>query len=511
MQLKELITEVGEIILYSGTPNLKTLSELAKGNGDIWHSSFEQGYKNAFDEIIYQTFGTDWYTYDFDNLDLCISWRINPYNFAVRKSVWEKFQGCDLDFTSSEMQALSLGFDIYRNGGIPYYCKGLFIESSNQFSDIPIEDIYIFYRKKFKAKHSNYLLARKGIFNIRHWRAFRYASLNFKMQEHDLTLPVRKLEKVTEKKSVSFIIPTMLRQEMTCNLLNDIENQTYHPTEVIVVDATPEDKRDETLYDDSKYSFKLIVKWQTSKGSCRARNEAIDLCSGDYIIFGDDDIRILPNYIENHIRFLQTYKARACNGLDIQADNFQQDLDDLKRKIAALPSNRLKAGITSNFSNANSCVERKFVNQLIGNDINFDGGYGEDSDFGLSLVKNGVTVLYNPFAINLHLKPPAGGYRFWGTQSKITGKKRKVQPWELSHPVGIIRPVPSPTIMYGIMKQFNERSQREYRMKYFLNYFVKGKFIELPFKLLKFPIRLIQFKKSVFYAKNLLKIGVRHK
>jgi hypothetical protein len=28
----------------------------------------------------------------------------------------------------------------------------------------------------------------------------------------------------------------------------------------------------------------------------------------------------------------------------------------------------------------------------LGNDVNYDGGYGEDNDFGFSLVKAGVTV-----------------------------------------------------------------------------------------------------------------------
>lgn len=77
------------------------------------------------------------------------------------------------------------------------------------------------------------------------------------------------------------------------------------------------------------------------------------------------------------------------------------------------------------FNNANNCVKREFVNKLVGNDINFDGGYGEDNDFGLSLTKIGVMVLQNPFSNSLHLKPPVGGYRFWGNQSKILGKRGK--------------------------------------------------------------------------------------
>ena len=55
IELKEFTTQNGEVLLYNGSPNLKMLEELASGYGDVWHSSFEQGYKNAFPEIVYQT------------------------------------------------------------------------------------------------------------------------------------------------------------------------------------------------------------------------------------------------------------------------------------------------------------------------------------------------------------------------------------------------------------------------------------------------------------------------
>ena len=91
IDFKEFVTVKGEIILYTGSPNLDILEILAQGPGDIWHSSFEQGYKNAFPELMYQTAVFFWYLNDFDGLDQCVSWRINPNAFVIRKSV------CDND------------------------------------------------------------------------------------------------------------------------------------------------------------------------------------------------------------------------------------------------------------------------------------------------------------------------------------------------------------------------------------------------------------------------------
>ncbi len=148
---------------------------------------------------------------------------------------------------------------------------------------------------------------------------------------------------------------------------------------------------------------------------------------------------------------------------------------------------------------------------MIGNDINYDGGYGEDSDFGISLSKIGVAVLHNPFSANLHLKPPVGGYRFWGSQAKVTGKKRKTQPWEMNVPVKTIVPVPSPTVLYQVLKHYNDSQLSEYKHKYFTNYLSRGTIWMLPLKILKLPYRSLQFNKSIFYAKNLMQLGKRTK
>ena len=512
INFKEYKSKTGEEILYVGNPDFEKLETLVVGNGDIWHSSFEQGYKNAFQDIVYQTVVFFWYVNDFDNLDECISWRLNPNSFAVRKSVWEQLGGFDSDYTNKQLQALDFAYNAIRNSAaIPMYVKGLFNFSTIDKITISAKDRYTFYIKNYKIDHSFFMLYRKGFWKLSEWNALFYAKKNYKKRGKLPVIAPRKLKEIQGKPTVSYIIPTMMRQDFTLNLLNDLKNQTYLPNQVIVVDATPENSRDESLYDATNYPFEVIFKWQTTKGSCRARNEAIDLCTGDYIVFGDDDIRIQPNFIENHIRLLQTYNAGACNGLDIMAENMQQNLDDLAKRLEKIENERWYVGATQSFSNANSCVRREYVTQLVGNDINYDGGYGEDSDFGISLTKIGVSVLHNPFSVNLHLKPPQGGYRFWGSQAKIMGKKRKAQPWELDTPVKRIRPVPSPTIMYQIHKQFTPQQLVEYKHKYFALYLFKGKKWLIPLKLLKLPYRLLQFQKSVFYARKLIQLGKRTK
>ncbi|WP_026727796.1 glycosyltransferase family 2 protein [Flavobacterium denitrificans] len=512
MQLKEFITTNGEIILYNGEPNFAKLEILASGGGDIWHSSFEQGYKNAFPELVYQTAVFFMFINDFDDLDESVSWRINPNQFAVRKSVWDQLNGFDTDYQNVQLQALDFGYNALRNSAaVPLYVKGLFKQNLNEEIKISAKDRYVFFRKNFKIDHSIYMLYREGFWKWNEWNAFFYAKKNFKQSPNKPVIAPRELLPIEGEPTVSYIIPTMMRQDFTLQLLHDLAVQTYPLSQVVIVDATPENARDEKMYQREDFPFELIVKWQETKGSCRARNEAIELCTGDYIVFGDDDVRVFPNFIENHIKILQTYKVSACNGLDIQADNQQQNLADLQNKLKKVQNSRWKVGATPNFSNANSCVKTEYVRKLVGNDINFDGGYGEDSDFGLSLFKLGQIVLHNPFSPNLHLKPPMGGYRFWGKQASVLGKKRKTQPWELDVPVKNIRPVPSPTIMYGIVKHFSKQQVLEYKYKYFFLYLFKGSKKGFIYRFLRIPYKNLQFKKSLFYAKKLNDLGIRHK
>ncbi|WP_309640356.1 glycosyltransferase [Flavobacterium sp.] len=510
MIFKEYTTANGALLLYTGAPNLNVLEQLASGYGDIWHSSFEQGYKNAFQDLAIQSSVLFWYINDFEGLNECVSWRINSNHFAIRKSVWETLGGFDADYENIQMQALDFGYNALRNQGVvPLYVSQLFTETLTESIQISARDRYVFFIKNFKIDHALFMLYRKGLWKYSEWKAFLNAKNNFSQVRNRPLLPPRKLKSISGNPTVSYIIPTMLRQDFTLRLLEDLSGQSYLPTQVVIVDATPENVRDEALYKAKNYPFELTVNWQTTKGSCRARNEAIALCTSEYIVFGDDDIRIPPNFIESHIQLLQTYNAAACNGLDIMADHPEQDLNDLKSKLDAIEKSRWFVGSTQMFSNANSCVKRAYVNQVGGNDINYDGGYGEDGDFGIALLKLGIPVLHNPFATNLHLKPMSGGYRFWGSQAKILGKKRKQQPWELDTPVKWIRPVPSPTLMYQFCKHFTPKQVKEFKHKYFFLFLVNGSKWTFIYRVLRIPYKRLQFKKSQFYAKKLLQLGVR--
>jgi len=511
MELKTYKTLKGEVLLYTGNPNLSLLDELSDGTGDLWHSSLDQGFANSFQDIVYQTAVYWWFLNEIRDQDKCVSWRVNANSFVIRESVWKQINGLDRQYSSIIISGLDLGYNLLRNeGGVPLYIKGLFKSEKNKI-EISKKDRYCFFFKNFKSHHALYMLMRKGVFSFfSEYKAYRFAKKN-SVKRVVKSIKPRDLNPIKGKPTVSLVIPTMKRQSYSQTLLEDHKNQTYRIKEAIIVDATPSGERDAKYYKNEDFPFDVVVKWQTSKGSCRARNEAIELCTGDYIIFADDDVRIPPNFVENHIKLLQTYNADACNGLDIMAENIHQDLSDLDKRLRKIEGIRWKVGVAACFSNANSCVRTDVVRKLIGNDINFDGGYGEDSDFGMTILNYGYTLLHNPFSPNLHLKPPLGGYRWWGTEAKKKGAKRKKQPWELDVPVKNIRPIPSPTVTYGIVKHFTPSQVKEWRVKHFFLFLFKKEVKKMPFRLLQLPYKIVQFSISLGYANRLINLGVRHK
>lgn len=149
---------------------------------------------------------------------------------------------------------------------------------------------------------------------------------------------------------VSIIIPTYKREpKFLKRALDSILNQTYTNIEVIIVD----DNGGENLklyrekiqklmkeYENNvKVQFKLNEK---NLGGSLSRNEGINIASGQYITFLDDDDIYLPHKVENQLKYM------IENGLDMSFTDLVLHNEDDKvvdyreyRKINNFDSNYL--------------------------------------------------------------------------------------------------------------------------------------------------------------------------
>lgn len=109
---------------------------------------------------------------------------------------------------------------------------------------------------------------------------------------------------------VSVVMPTYKRdQEYLSRALSSLLNQTYKNIEILLIDDNPVDSeyRRKTIefmkryQDDHRVVYHLNEK---NVGGALARNKGIDIASGAFITFLDDDDQYLPKKIEHQVKFM---------------------------------------------------------------------------------------------------------------------------------------------------------------------------------------------------------------
>lgn len=101
---------------------------------------------------------------------------------------------------------------------------------------------------------------------------------------------------------VSVIIPFYFNKRWLGEAIESVFNQTYKNLEIIVVnDGSKEDISDL----EKSYSDKIRFIKQKNQGAATARNNAIEICRGDYVAFLDSDDLWLPEKLHEQISFME--------------------------------------------------------------------------------------------------------------------------------------------------------------------------------------------------------------
>lgn len=98
---------------------------------------------------------------------------------------------------------------------------------------------------------------------------------------------------------LSIIIPVYNTQAYLRECLDSIFTQDYHDCEVICVnDGSSDDSLDILTEYQCHYPNNMVVLTQPNQGQSVARNTALDIATGEYIVFFDSDDYLFPNAIE---------------------------------------------------------------------------------------------------------------------------------------------------------------------------------------------------------------------
>ena len=99
--------------------------------------------------------------------------------------------------------------------------------------------------------------------------------------------------------TISVVTPTFHRSEEVRGLLSNISEQSVLPTEVILIDSSPDDET-ETIVRSVEDQYKFDIKYiRQGGGTAIQRNHGIDAATGYFVAFIDDDVRLDKYFFKN--------------------------------------------------------------------------------------------------------------------------------------------------------------------------------------------------------------------
>jgi glycosyltransferase involved in cell wall biosynthesis len=135
---------------------------------------------------------------------------------------------------------------------------------------------------------------------------------------------------------------------------------------------------------------------QANSGLAKGRNAGIARASGERIMFIDDDVLPLPNFVEEHLRSHERAPHAVVRGGAINVESF----DDLP------PPHWNVLHYSGNFFwTTNVSVPLATIRAIGGFNESFSEYGWEDIDVGLRLRFGGVRAVFNPRALVYHYKP----------------------------------------------------------------------------------------------------------
>lgn len=350
---------------------------------------------------------------------------IFPIIGKLPKDIFEQLE-VDYSFESEAARNYDLSWQAIHNG---YIGK---TETYRNFDTLPIVDEYCFIRKYFHKVYVFYVLMLRilSLKNpITEIAAYRKSSVVKRISHQNKPILYKEWELfeselINENYLVSVIIPTLNRYDYLKDILNDFEKQTYTNFEMWIIDQS------KPFQPEYCKAFNLNIHHiqQEEAALWLARNTAIRKSSGKIIALSEDDVRINPNWIENHIKALDFFEADISTGVFYPLGE-------------SIPKERSFFTISSQFATGNAMLYKNVFKEIGLFDTKFERQRMGDGEFGLRAYLSGFKNISNPYASCIDIKAGTGGLREMGS-------------WDAFRPKSLLSPRPIPSVLYFYRKYF---------------------------------------------------------
>jgi len=238
---------------------------------------------------------------------------------------------------------------------------------------------------------------------------------------------------------VTVLIPTLNRHTYLHVVLENLRAQTVAPHEVIIIDQSPLEKRDPTIA--TKFAdLPLRLMFQDEPGQCVSRNAGLQVSTGDFILFIDDDDELKPTLIEEHLRNLERYDADVSSGVAQEVGT---------RGLA--PEHQFVRA-SDVFPTNNSLIRREVLHRSGMFDLAFNRAPRADGELGMRIYESGAFMVLDQSIAVMHHHASEGGLRV---------HRARVITYRMSREMLTQRHLPHISEIYLASRHFTPRQQRE--------------------------------------------------
>ncbi len=426
-----------------GSPDPEVILGVLKHPGDVWHAGLARGMAGLPGLLSYVK-PTWMLSADPPAKTEASSWRVSLEACLVRTDVVRRLGGPSHEFESIAGCSLELGHRYASAGALPRYSP-LLVGTDQRIESpvLPITDEVRFLGMRAGRFWTRWALVRALLGRrIKPWEIaglWKLAGASASSQQRRRTLAMPSGSANAGPGSVTVLIPTLDRYDYLDKLLEQIAVQTVPPDQVVVVDQTQPERRRQDLVERHP-RVPLEVLYRERPGQCSSRNAGLEVATGDYVLFLDDDDEVEDDLIERHLNTLVATGADVSSGVadEVGAGELPDDFR-IFRLSDVFPTN-------------NTLVRRSALERSGLFDLAYEHGPRADGDLGMRVYLSGALMVLNPETRVLHHHATSGGLRAHGARAVTYASSRT----RLLH-----RHLPATTEIYLARRYFSPHQVRE--------------------------------------------------
>ena len=139
---------------------------------------------------------------------------------------------------------------------------------------------------------------------------------------------------------VTVFLPTYNEQDHIRNKLENLLNQTYLPSEILIIDCSSDNTPEIVREYQKKFPFINLVRQETRIGNAKTFNEALGMCANEILVKSDcDSLTTSENALEELVANFGDAKVGGATGVCVSFANLEGKFRDIMTRIQTMETN----------------------------------------------------------------------------------------------------------------------------------------------------------------------------